>query len=175
MLNNKNLVRDIMNARKEREEGLRKKTQDEIAEEFVSKFLANHNGKIPRAKKSPELDAELRKILEHTEPSHPETNPDFMENIPLMHLSWFAMNKIDQHVNMAKIYSLVLTKIYKKNIPFEIEKAILAFDTDDLILLMNKAGLEWSKRAQTVMSRMHPKVYHSTFELSTYQASYLMR
>lgn len=164
-----------MNARKEREEGLHKKTPDEIAEEFVSNFLASHNGKIPKAKKSLELDATLRKILEHTEPSHPETNPDFMENIPLMHLSWFAMNRINQYKNMAKIYSLVLTKIYQRNIPFEIEKAILAFDTDDLILLMNKAGLEWSKRAQTVMSRMHPQIYSSTFECSQYQPSFLMR
>ena len=169
------MLKDILEYQKKREARVEEKTPDEIAEEFVGKHFPKAPAKLP--KKSPELDTVLRQILEQTETAHPENNPDFMKKIPVMHLSWFAIEKISRFRDLGILYALILNKIYKGSIPFEIEKVIIALETDDLITLMDKVGIKWSDHAKIIMSKLHPETYRQLYELTNYQsnASYLMR
>jgi len=169
------MLKDILEYQKKREARVEEKNPDEIAEEFVRKHFPKAPAKLPQ--KSDELDSTLRQILEQTETTHPENNPDFMKKIPVMHLSWFAIEKISHFRDLGILYALVLNKIYKGNIPFEIEKVILALEKDDLIILMNSAGIKWSDHAKIIMSKFHPETYRQLYELTNYQsnASYLMR
>lgn len=166
-----NIAKEILQFKAEQEKRFIVPTLDEIAEAFVKKNL-------PELKKAatvttPELHEQLRCVLTKTDANAPQSE-EFMANVPIMHLSWSALEEISDHLHMRELYSLILVKIYKGHIPFEIEKNVLALENDYLIQQLTKDGHEWSHRAKTIMAKFHPQSYKKFFEQNKYEPSGLM-
>lgn len=166
-----NIAKAILQFKAEQEKRFIVPTLDDIAEAFVKKNL-------PELKKAatvttPELREQLRCVLTRTDVYAPQSE-EFMANVPIMHLSWSALEKISAHPQMRELYSLILVKIYEGHIPFEIEKHVLALEDDYLIQQLTKNGHEWSHRAKTIMSKLHPQCHERFFEQSKYEPSGLM-
>jgi len=168
------LIDDILKQRRELEK--QPPTLEEIADDIAKKYLSKISLKnTPKHLKKCEETAELLKqIIAKTDTSAPYKDEDFISHIPDMHLSWIAMEKIDKNIHMGEIYALVMTKIYKGNIPFEVEKIILALDGETLLQQITKSGHTWSSRAKTIMQRFHPKVYKLLFEVHYQPTGYTL-
>ena len=151
--------------RKKREFEAEPPTLDEIAEKTAQSYRLNRNFKESAIdlRNEESLDEFLKKVAQQTSKSSPEKDEKFLQCIPKMHRSWSAMEEISRNSHMAKMYALVMTKIYEGNIPFEIEKIITVLDETELISQLKSAGLNWSPRAQRLIEKFHPKMYDRLF------------
>lgn len=159
---NSHIAQDILNQRKELDS--KPLTLDEIAENVTAEYLAKKKKKALLPRSSEQWDELLRTVIAATSLSTPEQNEDFLENIPNMHRCWTAIKAVGASKNLARMYALVMTKIYKdENLPFEIEKIILALNEEELIWQLTKADYKWSHRAERIMSCLHPDAYKKVF------------
>ena len=160
---NSHIAQDIINQRKEFESA--PLSQEEIAELIAKDYLEKKSKKklIPRSQE--QWDEILKKVIVDatTDRGFPEQNLVFLENIPEMHRCWAAISEIGRKNYLAKIYSLVMTKIYRDGMPFEIEKVILALDDEEIIWELAKNNYRWSHRGQRIMFCLHPKAYDKVF------------
>jgi len=156
---NQNFVQDIINQRRELEK--EPPTLDELTEKAATAYKEKNGKKLPtiHPKDKEALSALLKKIINETNSLYPEKDETFLSHIPEMHLSWSAIAAINRSSSLSKIYAMVMTKIYDNQIPFEIEKIILALDEPELIKQLHAAGHKWSSRAQTIMSKLHPQTH----------------
>lgn len=141
-------------------------TLDEIAEQTAQSYQQRKRARksVIDLRDGGTEDDFLKNIARQTSKSSPEKDEKFLSCIPEMHRSWTAMEEISRNSHMAKMYALVMTKIYEGNIPFEIEKIITVLDETELISQLKSAGLNWSPRAQRLISKFHPEVHKRLFE-----------
>ena len=125
------------------------------------KLVAKSNNESPQQKES--RDLMLKKILSQV--SEPEKDMSFIAHIPEMHLSWSAMVAICQKPSLLNIYTSVITEIYKKAACHtkEQEHIWLAMDSEDLITLLSKGGMEWSRSSKLMIEQQYPTVYNRIY------------
>lgn len=159
---NSHIAEDILNKRKELES--KPLTLDEIAENVASEYLVKKKKKALLPRSQEQWDELLKKVIAKTSLSTPEQDEAFLENIPNMHRCWTAIKIVGGSKNQARMYALVMTKIYKdESFPFEIEKIILALEEEELIWQLTKFNYKWSHRAERIMSCLHPLAYKKVF------------
>ena len=159
---NANFAQDIINQRKELES--EPPTTDELAEVAAATYLARKAKKQLPIFSQEQWEVFFKKALTATSQSHADENKDFMENIPEIHRSWWAIKEVGRSERLAKLYALVMTKVYRQeSFPFEIEKIILALDGEELIWQLAKKDYTWSHRAQHIMRCLHPEAYKKVF------------
>lgn len=133
-------------------------TLDEIAQIAATAYLNK------KAQEDTARNEKLKEVLEHTDAHSPEKTADFLSNIPEMHLSWRAIRQIDQNQKFARLYCMVMLKIYDGKLPLEIETILASADDDNLIKEFTRQGLVWSSRAKNIIERLHPRTYEKVFE-----------
>ena len=113
-------------------------------------------------------EAYLTTVLQSISSQHssePEIPTEFLQIIPELHNSWTALKKINSDPFFRKIYALFMVTVYKRKIPFEVEKRIICLDNaDKFILTLNSYGQEWSRSAQVVMRSLQPHLHNQLFE-----------
>ncbi len=100
-------------------------------------------------------------IVAKTDVKNPKDDSDFKAVICYAHLSEKALQMINEHDRLGLLYCLWLTRLYGKDIPFAIEKAIIESEANALLKKLSKLGHRWSKSAREIMKESQSDVAKS--------------
>ena len=93
----------------------------------------------------------VNKVVAETSLCHPEINPDFKAVSFCIHLAEDAFDRVGAYGRLSFLYCLWLTRLYDKEVPFTIEKAIIDRKETHLTYYMMFAGHKWSQKALDYM------------------------
>ena len=183
MLDNRNMVRDIMNQKKELS-----MVENETLEEIAEKTARSYKKELATRKTNPlkvmkqyntlseEEEKEMKQITIRATQTNPEENEEFLREIPRIHLSWGALQKVNNSRNLMEAYAFVMLAIFEKEIPYEVEKRIICLDNSkDFIIFLNQKGQKWSTNAQTIMRSQLPELHHKLFEMPPSYSTFMER
>jgi hypothetical protein len=164
-----NLAKAIVEQRRLREAPL--PTKEEIIQQAVTELRAILPPKPQLAsKKAEESDEQknkrdylLKSVLAKTDKQHPETDREFINHIPEIHLSWSALAMLCSNTNLLEVYAKVITSIYSNAHSSEQEHIWLAMDNEELIKFLSLGGMQWSRGAINMIEKQYPTVYKRIF------------
>ncbi len=93
----------------------------------------------------------VNKVVAETSLCNPGTNPDFKAVACCLHLAKDAFDRVATYGKLSFLYCLWLTRLYDKEVPFAIEKAIIDRKETHLTYYMMFAGHKWSEKALDYM------------------------
>ncbi|MBP5698003.1 MAG: hypothetical protein J6W96_00560 [Alphaproteobacteria bacterium] len=76
-----------------------------------------------------------------------------------IHLYPQALQRVGCYGRLSDGYVMAMTQKYGKNLPYDVEKAIIELERTNLIYIFTRAGINWSEQAKKLMKKEHPTAY----------------
>ena len=78
---------------------------------------------------------------------------------PEIHLYPQALQRVGCYGHLSDGYVMAMTQKYGKNLPYDVEKAIIKLECSNLIYDFTNAGINWSEQAKELMKKKQPTAY----------------